>query len=250
MRLHRFFVNEPVGERRQLTLNSVELVHQVSRVFRLGVGDSIIIFDGSGYDFECSIDSFGEKTIISAGKNQSIVLSVATKRRSAFSPGRIDLNLYMALVKKDIFEWIVQKAAELGVSRIIPVMAERSEKKSLNEERLLKISIEASEQSGRGNVPTIEKIVTLEQAVKMVSGGLASGGATSVVFHTEGEHFTPAQISKSAPLNVFIGPEGGWSPAEIEMFHANSIPLYCLGPQVLRAETAAVAALSVMVFGK
>jgi 16S rRNA (uracil1498-N3)-methyltransferase len=275
MRLHRFYVNEQVGDRKQLTINSAELVHQVCRVFRLGIGEKIIIFDGSGFDYECTIDRIREKTIISTDKPQSIDLSISLNRQSAFSPGRIfsneknsgksvsqeiggdsarpefvakktipEITLYMAVVKKDTFEWIVQKATELGVSRIVPILAERSEKKSLNQERLVKIAIEASEQCGRGNVPVIEEIQTLSQVI-----GSAGEGRTFIVFHTEGEYFKPTDISNIESVGVFIGPEGGWSPAELEMFHKNSLPVRCLGPQVLRAETAAVAALSVVVFG-
>ena len=70
-----------------------------------------------------------------------------------------------------------------------------------------------------------------------------------ITFHTEGAAFDKKIVSQNGPLAVFIGPEGGWSPAEIELFHKEKIPVVCLGPQVLRAETAVVSALSMMVFG-
>src|SRR3989338_10115008 len=89
-------------------------------------------------------------------------------------------------VKKNPFEWIVEKATELGVTKIIPIMAERSEKKNLNEERLEKIAVEASEQSGRGTVPEIEVIISLEEAVQRLPRGSTPGG-----FPTQGKPLSP-----------------------------------------------------------
>lgn len=140
MRLHRFYISETVGDKNEITINSTEQVNQIRRVFRLKTGDSIVIFDRSGYDYECRIGSFW-KGLLS--------LIVVSNSRSRYMPSR-DIYLCVAVVKKDTFEWIVEKATELGVTDIIPIIAERSEKKSLNGERLKKIAIEASEQSGRG----------------------------------------------------------------------------------------------------
>ncbi|OHA24952.1 MAG: hypothetical protein A3C79_03140 [Candidatus Taylorbacteria bacterium RIFCSPHIGHO2_02_FULL_45_28] len=131
----------------------------------------------------------------------------------------------------------MEKATELGVTKIIPIMAERSEKKNLNEERLKKIAVEASEQSGRGTVPEIEVIISLEEAVQRLPRG-----STSVAFHTEGKPL-PLPIRGGTSV-LFIGPEGGWSPKEIEMFHANKIPIFTFGKQVLRSETAVVVTLA------
>ncbi len=158
-----------------------------------------------------------------------------------------DIYLCAAVVKKDTFEWIVEKATELGVTHIIPVMAERSEKKSLNEARLQKIAIEASEQSGRGSVPTIQTIVELKEAIDILK---AKDGIESIAFHTDAERFNPQDVHRDIPVCVFIGPEGGWTIDEVDMFHKNQIKVVCLGSQVLRAETAVVAALSQLVFAK
>jgi 16S rRNA (uracil1498-N3)-methyltransferase len=231
MRLHRFYTTETIGLQKEITIHSAEMVNQIRRVFRLKSGDSIIIFDGSGSDYECHISDFGK---------ESITLNVNSSSRSRFMPAR-EITLCAAVVKKDTFEWIVEKATELGVTKIIPVMTERSEKKNLNEARLKKIAIEASEQSGRGNIPTIHPIITLAEAMQRV----VDKKITSVAFHTEGEKI------QGLPLYsvIFIGPEGGWSPKEIALFHANNIDINCLGNQVLRAETAAIAALSLVMLG-
>ena len=185
-----------------------------------------------------------------------------------------DIYLCASIVKKDNFEWIVEKATELGVTHIIPVISERSEKKSLNEERLKKIALEASEQSGRGSVPTIHGIISLNELIvdraslgnsaahsdtesKEIepdghsSGHLIPVNTKSIAFHTEGVSWR-SDLQKfgrsDLPIAVFIGPEGGWSPDEISLFHENKIPVICLGSQVLRAETAVVVILSQVVF--
>jgi 16S rRNA (uracil1498-N3)-methyltransferase len=210
-------------------------------------GDSIIVFNGTGFDYQCKIDSFGEENKING--DSVIRLLVSSSSRSRFSPKRA-LFLCTAVVKKDTFEWITEKATELGVTGIIPIAAERSEKKSLNEERLRKIAIEASEQSGRGATPMVYAIMGLGEAAAFLKK--ENPEIQIVAFHTEGELLARSDLAGFAaekiPLAVFIGPEGGWSLAEIDMFHKLDIPVRCLGPQVLRTETAVIAALSQMVF--
>ncbi|MFA6458840.1 MAG: RsmE family RNA methyltransferase [Candidatus Paceibacterota bacterium] len=233
MRLHRFYIPTPIGSDKNLRIESEDMIHQIRKVFRLGVGDKVIVFDGSGFDYICEI--------LETEKSASLMsLQVSEIVKSRFMPER-QVVLAAALVKKDNFEWIAEKATELGISRIIPVVAERSEKKFLNEDRLQKILIEASEQSGRGNIPTLEKMIDFSDAVSMSI-------ESKIVFHTEGEKWQKETGKDSGPVMIFIGPEGGWSDAELEMFQKYNIPTYCLGSQILRAETAVVAALSQVVF--
>ncbi|MBU6231323.1 16S rRNA (uracil(1498)-N(3))-methyltransferase [Patescibacteria group bacterium] len=243
MRLHRFYAEKEIGNDTEIELSSAELANQIRRVFRLGIGDSIIVFNGTGFDYECKIDSFGSGDKIKS--DSYIKLIVNSVSRSRWNCER-KIYLCAALVKKDNFEWIAEKATELGVSDVIPVIAEHSEKKSVNESRLKKIAIEASEQSGRGDVPMIHEIMGVNDAVEFVKSRM---GAAVLAFHTEGERFEHGSSSdKTKPLAVFIGPEGGWSPAEIDMFHKERILVVQLGPQILRAETAVIAALSQVVF--
>lgn len=248
MRLHRFYIGELVGNKTELKIHSAELANQIRRVFRLKTGDSVVVFDGSGFDYECRIGASSGDEVKSV-KNL-VTLDVVTTTKSRFMPAR-DIYLCAAIVKKDTFEWIVEKATELGVTHIIPVMAERSEKKALNMGRLEKIVIEASEQSGRGNVPMIQPIGALKEVIEHVRG-LASRGEASelIAFHTDAEPFNPQDVPRDIPVAVFIGPEGGWSMDEIDLFHKNNVQVFCLGSQVLRAETAVVAALSQVVFAK
>ena len=242
MRLHRFYVREMINAQVELSIHSAELTNQIRKVFRLKNGDFVILFDGSGFDYECKI---------SGSAKESIDFSVVSSQHSRYMPSR-DIYLCAAITKKDTFEWIVEKATELGVTHIVPVLAERSEKKSLNEERLRKIAIEASEQSGRGGVPQILPITKLDEVTGLTA---ALENTKSIVFHTEGEMLNKKDVvasdgisGEAQPLYVFIGPEGGWSQAEMDMFHRLDMPVACLGNQVLRAETAVIVALSAVTF--
>jgi len=240
MRLHRFYINELVGSKTEIILDDSSVVHQIRKVFRLKKGDLLIIFDGSGSDFTCGIEDFRDDTII---------LGMRSVTKSRFMPER-EVYLYAALVKKDTFEWIVEKATELGVTKIIPVIAERTEKKAVNEERLKKIALEASEQSGRGSVPEIATVIDLRQAVSDLKSGMDKALDIKIIsFHTDAELFDVSDIKGNKALACFIGPEGGWSPDEIALFHENKIPVKSIGTQVLRAETAVVATLSLVMFG-
>ncbi len=243
MRLHRFYIPQEIGAQTELTVNSKELAHQIHGVFRLKKGDPVIVFDGSGFDYECHIDGYEKGNTM---RNDSAIrFTVVSSQRSRYSPPR-RLYACAAIVKKDTFEWIVEKATELGVTDIIPLSAERSEKKSLNGERLRKISIEASEQSGRSATPMVHAIMGPADAAAFLKK--ENEDIQMVAFHTEGEHLDRSSLSGEGPLAVFIGPEGGWSDDEIDMFHKNDIDVVCLGTQVLRAETAVIAALSQAVF--
>ena len=242
MRLHRFYISQIIGSKTEIILDNPDVVHQIRKVFRLRKGDLLIIFDGSGSDYTCGIEDFRDETI---------VLGVREAAKSRFMPER-EVYLYAALVKKDTFEWIVEKATELGVTKIIPIIAERTEKKAVNEDRLKKIVTEASEQSGRGSVPEIMPVIDLKEAVKQIqdSGFKIQEKKTKIVaFHTDAELFDASDIKGDEPLACFIGPEGGWSPDEVALFHEYKIPVKSIGTQVLRAETAVVATLSLVIFG-
>lgn len=233
MRLHRFYYNNKIGTDKLFTIESQELSDQIKKVFRLKSGDSLIVFDGSGYDHECKIVDFTPC---------GVKFEVTKVTDSLFMPER-KVFLYASVVKKDNFEWIVEKATELGVTNIIPVISERSEKKSLNLERLIKISVEASEQSGRGDVVNIGGIITLNEALENLRQQI---NIKKIVFHTgSAEILTPKKFHNEN-VAIFIGPEGGWAPKEIELFNQNKFEIYSLGKTILRAETAVVSALAIV----
>lgn len=239
MRLHRFYVAGKIPPQGIFDVVDEGLLNQLKRVLRLKIGYEVTVFNGDGQDHECLIKGF---------EKDKVILEIKKSYPSRYMPVR-EIWLCAALIKKDNFEWIVEKSTELGVSHIIPILSDRSEKKSLNMERLKKIIVEASEQSGRGNIPTICPIVSLNEGIDHIKHNVARGTSEVLLaFHVEGELFEGGALQKKGSIALFIGPEGGWSEKEVDLFHNNNIPLKCLGKQVLRAETAAIVALSKFVF--
>lgn len=229
MRLHRFFINNPI-EKTKILIKDERVIHQWRNVFRYNAGSQVILFDGSGYEFE---------SVILRLTNRETELEIISKIKGVVIDKKI--VLVQSLIKKDKMEWVIQKATELGVSKIIPIVSERSEKKSLNVERARKIIIEASEQCGRADVSELAPIISLSEAL--------GDCENAIVFDSSGESLEPEKVSEASiyqlkPLSLFIGPEGGWSEKELEMFKNKGVQVYSLGPLTLRAETATVVALS------
>lgn len=225
MRLHRFFIVETIPESGEFSVANETLLNQWRNVLRMKVGEKAVLFDGSSYEFLCEFVSLEKK---------SATLKVV-ERKLGLKPAR-EVTLCMALIKKDNFEFVLEKATELGVTCIIPVEADRSEKKGVNYERAQKIVREASEQSGRVTVPTLGEICTIDQ--------LSRDGL--VVLDPRGELSAREFFASNTttPISILIGPEGGFTDIEIESFHARNIPIVSTGTQILRAETAAIVALT------
>jgi 16S rRNA (uracil1498-N3)-methyltransferase len=156
----------------------------------------------------------------------------------------MEITLCLSIIKKDNFELAVQKATELGVTTIIPILSSRSEKKNLSFDRLEKIAIESAEQCGRGDVPHIMPIVTLEQALAKVHDKqlliMLDLGTKSLV----NEKQALLDSKNISEITLFIGPEGGWSDEDHELMNNRGVKKYSLGNTVLRAETAAIVAVS------
>lgn len=231
MRLHRFYIQTPIAKD-TFDISDRELMHQWRNVFRYNVGSQVVLFDGSGFDHLCIITSL---------RAMGATVSVLEKKENVKSYIR-NIWLCMAVIKKDNFELVVEKATELGVMHIVPLLCERSEKKNLNIERLKKIGTEASEQSGRGQKIEIHEVTTV--------GDVLKGSAlpeNKIVLHPEGKYIGDFLNEKnSKDLVVFIGPEGGFTESEINLFTSQNIPTISLGTQILRAETAAIAVSSLL----
>src|SRR3990167_5682399 len=153
MRLHRFYINTPIAENK-IVVKDEHILHQWRNVFRYNVGSEAVLFDGSGFEYDCVIERLS---------NREAELNVVSKKGSIM-PER-EITLYQSLIKKDKMEWVVEKATELGVSKIVPIISDRSEKKGFNLARAKKIAIEASEQCGRGDVPEIGEVMNYELGI-------------------------------------------------------------------------------------
>ncbi len=224
MRLHRFFIEESISGK-IIKIFDENILHQMKNVFRLKVGDFVILFDGSGKDFEC------ETLLLSKKEGNFEVKEI----RDAYIPEK-KVELYLSVIKKDNFELAARQAVEVGVSKIVPVISERSEKKNIDMERLSRIMKEASEQCGRGDVPKIVNIISFENIFD-------DGVEDFIVFDISGEKIKNIEIKN---VKILVGPEGGWSENERKIFEDKKIKTVSLGETVLRAETAAVVASGVV----
>ncbi len=224
MRLHRFYIEETIGDKKEITLSDEALVHQLRSVFRLKTGDNLILFDGSSSEYVSEI------VLITS---ERVDVTVSEVHDTCYSPKK-NIHLLQSVIKKDNFEWVLEKCTELGVSHFTPVISERTEKKNLNLDRARIIVKEASEQSGRCSVPIIDEITDLKDV-------LEKHGDEIVVFHMEGTLLRDSSCATKETLKVLIGPEGGWSEKEITLFKEKNIPIISVGSQVLRAETASIA---------
>ncbi|MBI4155945.1 MAG: 16S rRNA (uracil(1498)-N(3))-methyltransferase [Candidatus Zambryskibacteria bacterium] len=231
MRLHRFYIDKPISEE-MFDITDRDLVHQWRNVFRYNVGSQAVLFDGSGTDYLCIIRSL---------RNLGATVSVINKIENKNVP-KINLWLCLGIIKKDNFELVIQKVTELGVSHIVPVLCDRSEKKNINMERLKKITIEASEQSGRGDIPEIHQVADFSEILEQ-----KILPREKIALHLNSRYIGDFLSDKNLKeWAVFIGPEGGWSDDELKDFALHNIPQVSLGPQILRSETAAIAVTSLL----
>ncbi|MFA5644258.1 MAG: RsmE family RNA methyltransferase [Patescibacteria group bacterium] len=226
MRINRFYLENFSGQK-NIELENNSTFHQIKNVLKMRLGDQLSFF--------CN---FREAIYrISFIDNKKIIFDFV--KNIPIKKNNRKIFLFSSLIKKDKLEWVVQKAVELGVSGIIPVISERSEKKKINLDRLNKISLEASEQCGRQDIIKVSEVVKLEEALRKLDGLSFLGDSSGVDFKTE---FKLCQLGEK--INIFIGPEGGWTKEELEMAKKNKARVVCLNGNILRSETAVVAFLS------
>ena len=234
--MNRFFLNQ-ILDNEIIMIKDRAMVHQMRDVLKLRKGEKAVFFNANpeclGFDFIAEL-----KNIEGVGHGGQAVFMFREKLENIREPSK-KLILYQSLIKKDKFEWVVQKCTELGVSEFVPIISERSEKKDLNMERLAIIAKEAAEQSGRGRLPKLQKLLKLQEALESIKNN-------AVVFDASGSAFSTSQLTDLSTCNLFIGPEGGWTSSELELFKSKNIPIISIGNMTLRAETAAIAVASIL----
>lgn len=243
---HRFFTNQSLATN-DITFIDSEQVHQLTRVLRMGAGDRFVLCEGTGEDVEVEISH-----IHTVGRSSSMQLAVI-ERRPAWVPA-VHFDLCLASIRKERFEWALEKCTELGVSHITPLTTDRAERGVVSQTRAQKILKEASEQCGRGNIPTYGEVVELENCISAAvqSGKIVIACVHSGVSFSEfltqnlGSRLPGRAGSALGSISVLIGPEGGWSSAELALFKKHNVTEVSLGPTNLRAETAAVAACALI----
>ena len=220
-----------------LTLRAEEARH-LREVLRLRPGDRVHVFDGTGKEFECTIEESRKDTA------RLTVLSEAAPTRPE-SP--LQLTLAVALLKSDKFDLVVQKATELGVVGVVPVTTKLADIRLRDDSdankrvvRWQRIAVEASKQSGRAVVPEVTHPISF---AALVLGTEVTGPAKLMFSEREGQSLFELKNTLDArKVTALVGSEGGWTDEEISMARANDWDIVTLGGRTLRAETAAIAA--------
>jgi len=192
-------------------------------------GDKVILGDGQGREAKARIWDFG---------NREIIAEIEEVYANPKEP-ETEVTLYASILKKDKMEWLLEKATEVGVSRIVPLESERTVKLNLRYDRLQKTVLEAAEQSGRGIVPVIKDKMSLEEALEESR----QNQDASLFFHVEGEEADlDSEPRTEGKVGVFVGPEGGWSAEEVSLAYNKDLSILKMGELTFRGETAGVLA--------
>ena len=223
MRLHRF-IGEYNLNKDIIEIKDLDFIKQIKSVLRLELGDFLILCDGQGAEAKVEIIEINKGEIITQ------VMERTEKEQNLKK-----VSLYLSILKKENFELAVEKAVEIGVNEIIPIITERTVKLNLNEDRLRKIIREASEQSGRTILPALSPIMKFEDAI--IDG---KKNEEKIFFDFTEKENTKNTDAKT--ISIFIGPEGGFTKEEQDFAKQNDYKIESLGPLTLRAETAAIVA--------
>lgn len=231
MKLHRF-INELKLKKGNIKIENRELLNQLRTVLRLKAGEKIILCDGAMNEGVAEIKGYGKECV-------EVEILEITRNQSELERHVV---LYCSILKKENFELVVQKATEVGVAEIVPIITERTVKLNLRKDRLEKIAKEAAEQSGRGVVPILHEPIDFKKAVET-----AKTSGTNLFFDQDGLEWTKLHSDEAEPRIVrfertgaWVGPEGGWSSQELETAGNLDFKVISLGKTTLRAETAAI----------
>lgn len=226
----RLFLDQPLSAGARLE-PSPDQARYLTGVMRQGVGDEVLLFNGR--------DGEWRARLAEVSKRSCVLEALEHTREQAPTP---DLELIVALVKRGRLETIVEKAAELGCRRVRLCITRRTQADHTRVERLQAIAIEASEQTGRLDVPEIAAPEKLDRILDAWPEG------RRLMFCDEGGEVRPALEAlprEAAPWSVLIGPEGGFAPEERDRLRSlDFVTPVGLGPRILRADTAAIAALT------
>lgn len=237
MRQIRIHIDTPLAEGAEVTLPEQAGEH-VARVLRLGVGDAVVLFDGRGDDYAATLTGIAKRAVSARVEG----------RREPLPESPLRLTLAQGIARGEKMDLIVQKATELGVARIVPLVSQRTEVR-LDAERADKrlahwraVVVSACEQSGRARLPQIDAPQTLETWLATLTGD----GAARLALLPEGE--TAPRTLGGLPHHALlaVGPEGGFGERDVAALRAAGFAGLRLGPRILRTETAGLAALAAL----
>ncbi len=211
--------------------------HYVKKVLRYSMGDELIVFDGSGKEYLCSISDLKEK----------VILNVKEIKESKIKPSR-DIILLQGLLKGKKMDLVVQKATEIGVKTIVPVITGRSQTRRVSKgDRWRKIANEALRQCGRVDTVAIEEAVNFSDLVNNALPHYED--ALKIVFYEKSRkplHVIEEELKGAKKIVLFTGPEGGFSSEETQLLEDNGFRVVSMGDLILRAETAAIVASGII----
>lgn len=226
-KIHRFLVETaPKG---RFNISEPSVVHLMHTVLKLNQGEECIVFADGSDDYLCTIENISKHSIDLTTQKTIPKKNIPKKVTACIS-----------ITKRDTFEIVVQKLTELGIHSIIPIISDRTVKQAIRVDRLQKISDEALEQSGGSHRVHISEPLLLSKALETYKD------ITQYYFDSNG-----GTLSTSSPIEsvFYIGPEGGWTDAEYELFKTHSVSAVQLGATTLRAETAAIVATDRLIWG-
>ena len=235
--MHRFFISPECFDRDNVIITG-EQVHQLKDVLRLKPGDQIVVLDNSGAEYEIRLVDI----------NTNRVTGEVVAQGLASGEPRVEITLYQALLKGNRFDVALQKCTEIGVARFVPVLCERCVARNPGESRLdrwQKIIVEAAEQSRRGKIPFLEPLIEFRQVCERVSGIFLLPWEEE---SNLGIRSAMCEIGKIDHLNIFIGPEGGFTSNEAEFARLQGITPVTLGKRLLRAETAGLVTVAAILY--
>lgn len=241
--MYRFFVEPSLCHGEIIEVQGDDYNH-IKNVLRLKIGEQIAISDGTDREYICSITGYSDHAVLARIED---ILGNNSELKTA-------ITLYQGYPKADKLELIIQKAVELGAVRIVPVMMKRSvvklDKKKAEKrvERLNSIALSAAKQSKRGIIPTVDHIMSFQEAVedaRKLDLVLVPYEDAAGIAHAR-EVIRSVRDKKS--LGIFIGPEGGFEQQEIEAVKAIGAECITLGHRILRTETAGMTMLSILMF--
>ena len=239
----RFFVDGGQVDGQRITITGSDVNH-MKNVLRMRCGDTVSVSDGCGKDYFCRIDVMDKEEILLHIENSW----------DSYVELPVKLYLFQGLPKGDKMELIIQKAVELGVYEIIPVITSRTivkldpKKEDKKLARWQMVCESAAKQSGRGIIPKVCSPVTFKQALKMARELDAAVMPYERAHGMEAARNLVQDMHGKKSIGILIGPEGGFDASEAELAKESGIQTMTLGKRILRTETAGLAVLSIFMF--
>jgi 16S rRNA (uracil1498-N3)-methyltransferase len=251
--MHRFFIPPSWIEGNEVTITGPQ-AHQIANVLRMRPGDLVIVLDNSGWEIEVSLVSV----------HKSAVEGEVLHRRLAGGEPRTKISLYQGVLKSNRFEFVLQKGTELGVVQFLPIIAERCVVSDLDavekkRQRWAWIIQEAAEQCRRGRKPELHSAILFPQACEQTR---RSAALSLILWEQEKASSLRDLLRKASPgssegkaprrspfaINLFVGPEGGFTEEEVAVGRRYGLVPVTLGPRILRAETAGIVAATAVLY--